>query len=408
MSADELLKRYKSSYKIIVSQPTPKNINDIIQNDNGCLRQLGKGIYDSSYACKYCDLLGNLVDLRDGYPNTINILVGDLSGKTIIVESSDKAVIQSKDDPRVLKRFYDYESLFSNNYTNFTSDDEDTVTNIITVDPWVNDVIISWLLDNAYELAGLKHVIPPIGLFTCRNTNYKLRIQTGTPLQELVMNKDHAIEIIKQIAASLRIIRNYHFIHPYASINSLFYDTEPVSYEYHTINVNSPFTLYFGNLDWTSVQSDHYRIVPYARGHHVDVERTVHSLEPLVAIINNIKFNDEDEEFQSEKLFKIKSNKITSFVAMRLSGYPLYAGVYDFYSFLTSLLSWKEFRNIVDENIELQNCLNKFFPRKNCINSWPQPDNEPITCPYKIANILSNYYLYTDLFDRIINSFSDI
>lgn len=402
MSADELLERYKLSSKIIVSEPTPENINFIIQNDNGCLRQLGKGIYDSSYACQYCDLLGNLVDLHDGYPSTINILVGKLKDKTLIIESSEKAVIKANDDPRVWKRFHDYEKMFPNNSSTFTSKDDDSVTNITTVDPWVNDVIVSWILTYAYKMAGLKHVIAPLGLFTCRNINYKLRIQSGIPLRDLVLNEDHVFEIIKQLASSLRIIRNYHFIQPYASIDSLYYTTEPVKYDYHSIKVNSPFTLHFGNLDWSSIQSDHHRIVPYARGLHVNVERAVHSLEPLVVTVNNIKLDDEN--FQAEKLFKIKPNKTSLFVAMRLSGYPLYENIYDFYSYITSLLSWKEFRKVVDQSQKLKECLNNFFPRKNCIESWPLAESDPIICPYKIVNILSSYYLYTDLYDRIINS----
>lgn len=392
MSANDLLNLYEESISII-SIPTPENINRIIINDNGCLRQLGKGIYDSSYACKYCDLIGNLIDLREGYPSIIHIKAGQLKDKDIIIEDYPKALMKAKYDPRVLKRYRDYENAFSGNIA---------IKKIITVDMWVNNVVIGWLIQLIYKEVNINHSLPTLGIFTCRNTNYILRINDYYQLTRLDLNEDIVLSIIQQLGCALRIVRNQQLVQPYATISSLYYNTKTIQYNYHNIKINSPFTLILGNFSTASLEWGATRLVPYSRGSGIDIERTIHSYTQLTTLLHQV--TDISNNIKQNELFKIYPDRINNFMAMRLSGYPIYPGVYEFYSFIASLLSWKEFYNIINSSERLQIFFNNIFPRKNITMYWNYTQDTPITCPYEITKQLSNFYLYTDVLDRFLTA----
>ena len=51
MSADQIIVKFNENYQKVVKNLSPETIKQIFYNDTGCLRQFGKGIQDSSYAC---------------------------------------------------------------------------------------------------------------------------------------------------------------------------------------------------------------------------------------------------------------------------------------------------------------------------------------------------------------------
>lgn len=383
MSANKILEKYKQAHSYLLSNLTPENINRLIKSDSTCLRQLGRGKASSSYACEYCELLSHVVSLQKGVPTRINIKTGELSDTALRIEENLFPILLAKRDDTVKELHSKYQS-------NSLSEE------YITVDTWAGSIIIEWILQQIYEEAGIQHVVPSIGFFVCRDRGYRLSMDVDSPISELVLEEDTVLQLLLQLGTALRIVRHYSFSHPNASIESLSFAPNLVTYNYHSVHVNSPFTLYLCKFSSASIEWDGTRLVPYSKGNSVKYTSDIVTHHSVAKV-------DDNGVPSYSSLFKINPVHLATFMAMRYSGY-VFEG-YDFYAYLTSLLSWKEFRNVVNNSDRLQFFLGKLFPRKDILRGWPSPEKTGLlTCPHAIANILSGYYLYTDVYDRFLTA----
>jgi hypothetical protein len=402
MSADEIISRCNKDFQKIINNPTPENIKDSFFNDRGCLRQLGKGVHDSSYTCRYCELLGYLTDLN---PKTdkIKLHAGELKEETILIEKTNHPTLVSEWDDRVKNRHLFYKNKFDHNCDGFTVPDK-----YLVLDPWINDIIIEWILSDIYNDAGIQHVIPSAGAFVCRNVGYKLNIDSTICITDLKLTEKIVLSLFQQLGCLLRIIRHYNFVNPQSTINNLVYNENDANYIYRNLEIKSEFTIFLRGFNWSSIEWKNVRIVPDLSGRHREVDRAIKQNEFVInkkIFPKSVKVENENNEIHYEKLFQINSEMVSMLSVLRYSGLPVYAGVYDFYSHVVSLLSWKDLRDVVDSSQRLTDWVNALFPKKHFLLYWHSPEKTGLlTCPKKIATLLSEQYLYCDVFDRFLEA----
>jgi len=407
MSADQIIVKFNENYQKVVKNLSPETIKQIFYNDTGCLRQFGKGIQDSSYACKYCELFGFLADLNPK-TNKIKLHSGELKEETILIEKTDHPTLTAEWDNKIKNRHLSYENKFG-----YCNDKNETVvpSKYLILDSWTNDMVIEWILSDIYSDAGIMNVMPSVGSFVCRSVGYKLKIDSGSPLLNINLDEVSVLSIFKQLGCALRIIRHHNVVNPQATINNLIFNEESVNYIYRDIEIKSPFTLFLTGFNWASVEWNNIRVLPDIKGKHRDVDVAIRQNDFIVnqrmcpKITDMNEDEDENEDVSYERLFKINPEMVGLFIALRYSGFSIYAGVYDFYSYIISLLSWKKLRDIVESSERLTKWVNHIFPKKNFLIYWHKTeDTGLLTCPTKIATLLSEQYLYCDVFDRFLNA----
>jgi hypothetical protein len=360
---DILLDIYSKQRKDIVAAVynNPQSLiniyNDILSYDKYCSTQ-------GTEICTQCKVVNRLKREKEDY---FIVDYGKLAGTKIKIE-------QITD----LNKIY---VIYSKN------------KNLLTGDKFTINFIISCLVENCLKnynhnilsafvcFSREKNSFSPIGTnirYSCKEYKdfFSANDTTG-----VVAGK----EIIKQLVVILLKLREINFIHGNATVDSLFFSNEPISFEYNNKNIESKFTLCLNNFDKSSVKIGNLLIQLSDSPDSLNnrPERNIKEKQFTIMVCN-----------ESGKLMQCKEEIFTC---------QLYEDFYsnetiDMYSFFISLMKQRNFYNQVNNSEELLNLWNSIWLPEQI------PTYENLQ-ELSIQEILHNKWLRKNILSHIFNTF---
>jgi hypothetical protein len=393
----------KSQDKCVKSTKNKKkNLEDIdiIDNNEGCLSQMGFGNWITNYKCDNCLVLGRLCKQTKGEVKRIDLETEnyeDFYLQILKERNVDDPLIT--DDKTIKTRVKELSEIGGLNECGSESkyraigSDRYMVSNT-----WLNGILINWLISNVPEIKDTGRTIPIIKAFICNGNGYQvtklLKENTIKPLSERIMKVEDIWHILRQLSLFFINVSRYDFIHGSATYNKLYVDETPYAYVSCGNKYDCEFKLIVTGFHMSSININGNRIMPDSKGRDVDIENAVKKFE-------KIEIDSDSESKSEDKLYVFAPGSIDGnvFTVMRYSGYPLFGGAYDIYSFFGSLMSLKSFGDIVDDSVKLSNVWTSMF-----LIPTESPDikrNTNIQCSYEMARQLD-----TVLVPSTISSYS--
>lgn len=406
MKTDLILLQYRHDRNTIAERiVNDLNFDNIIQIDDECRRAMGSGEYRSPYRCKKCDEISQMTSMRQGEVTSFDIEVGKQTGETIKVIKWDSPVVKIviEDSESDENRYAHLDRLFHN------CGNPNKVNGFIKISKFLNGVLMSYLVEYLLLKNNIPHCLPVEVGFECNRTGYMLRPDEMSIMKVSELDESACIDILYQIAVMLKALSEYNFIHGSATVDRIYLDLfNDCNYEYLDHKVVSNFTVKIAEYHFSSMTLKDHRIFPYSD------EVSTKSLNNIVqkeflgdSMIEkrSVVMYDLEDSTKAETLsniFRVRSDSSVLFYTMRYSGYPLFGGAYDMYSFLISLMSLPTFARHATNG---QNVLNSIIT-----SIFPYPDDvpevntsEPLTCSYRVSNYLKGKWLYCDVVDRLLN-----
>lgn len=408
MSADRLFTNYQRHRfhraKLLMDQPNVNLLRDLVEVDNDCRRAMGSGEYRSPYSCKKCTEISSITSMREGEVKVFEIEAGRKSGENMIVVKDENPLVKVELDEQAKRRYQQLEQLVG------ICGEANPTDQFIAVSTWLNGIAMSYLVEYILVKRGIPHCLPIETGFQCNRTGYIIRENERKLIDfESTLDAGACRTILQQIAVTLKELSKYSFIHGSATIDRLYVDAfHDCNYGYRIdketrYNVIGDFTIKIAEYHYSSINLNSTRIFPHTLGRAVNVESAINSFSPVVERvgINIYDINDDSIISKGATLFKVMSDSPTLFTTMRYSGYPLFGGAYDMYSFFISLMSWTPFANIVKHDDDLSKLWSSMFPDPDEIPEIPT-NNEGIKCSYQIGEYLKDKWLYCDVIDRLL------
>jgi hypothetical protein len=412
MSADTLFTNYqRTRFQYAKKLTEGDNIIDILKEmiitDNDCRRSMGSGEYRSPYSCKKCTEISRVASMREGDVKTFEIEAGRKSGENMIVLKDESPLVKIELDERAKTRYHQLEKLVGicRDDDGYRESVNDKVEQFIAVGTWLNGVVMSYLVEYLLVRKNIPHCLPVETGFICNRVGYLIRSNERKLVDfEASLYPDGCRTILQQIAVMLKVLSRYSFIHGSATIDRLYVDSfNDCNYTYDNHSIIGDFTIKVAEYHYSSMTLNNTRIFPHTLGRSVNVEESISSFSPVVERIGAMLYDINDDTLikGGATLFKINSDSPTLFTTMRYSGYPLFGGAYDMYSFFISLMSWEPFANVVNNDEGLSNLWNGIFPDPDEVPKIPT-SSEGITCSYRIGQYLQGRWLYCDLISRLL------
>jgi len=405
---DILLSRYKQDREEITSliYNDPDTLIKTIWKqdsplaiDNGCKCQMGSGEIRSTFACAQCKNLRRLMDFRlGGVDKPFKVECGDLAGRNLIVSSN-----------HVISPFLTYDDDSARRATNYiqqyrnltmcgtpNSNDSDG-RQCITGDSFTTRTLIMWMIYKIFSDKSLPHCPLMHTAFICHNTGYSLydmpSIGTMSELHKIEayhnidplnsrdgrsMKSQHfaytplkasiARTIIIQLLVALSELSSIYFSHGTPSIHGIIFTKDPVSYMYDGVHVEGPITFQLTDFWNASATFNGIHYFPKSVKSSMYIERNMFVPEIVTRSISMAHCYDRPQKNQVEiadnsidaickperaVIYKLTNNTMEIYNAMRHIGFPLYAGSFDFYCFMVSLMCDKSFFDAVTNDIRL-------------------------------------------------------
>lgn len=398
-----------------------KAISIAIADDPDCTCRFGKGNFTAKYKCINCLELSRLGNFRDGPLANIPIMTGTFSGHSLKVDDDflpHRKVIFSEEPKRRTERLNKIHNLSSCGLRG-----SPVAEKYLVADDWANKTLINWMVSCILEKEKLPHVIPTENAFVCCESGYRLSFDMGElPLVDTMteLSSKDALGILKQIGVTLTALKGYQFVHGTATIDKLKISFDNgCKYTFEGHEIDNDFTLYIDGFHLSSLTVNNVRMMPSTENRGVNINVALDEFKPLVQGYEisgrkNICSSTRQENINKfgctqdggTYIFKTGGMCATLFTTMRYSGYPLYGGAVDTYSFLISLMSWKPFADAVERDPGLGKIWSSMFPIPTEIPDIKLED-KPITCSYVVSKLLNDKWLYCDAPERLLILTSD-
>lgn len=424
---DVLITHYMKSRAETLESLSPESIRSYVEVDEACETSLGRGNIYSYHRCHNCVELGRLYDIRKGYRSVINIESGGYMGHKLSIVETDHAGYSTQIDPEARKRVEKISAIENINKCGLNCTiDFITQSDFLVSEAWLNSMIVNWCVSDIFGKAYIPHVLPIIKGFICKDRGYHVYFGSRNSLLSVdpeEVTEKFVFSLINQLSSFLYTLQDYQFVHGTATIDKMFISSTPCNYQVKGHRIVGDKLLLIDGFHLSSINWKGKRLIASVKGRDVDLDGALNSFRPVISKCNlyrNVCISKEsmmeesgkdssngplNESLNGSYLFKYTSSNASLFTTMRYSGYPLFGGAFDVYSFIVSLMTWKPFREVVDRSDKLTTLIRSLFPRdiygnEAFINSIPL-NNTPITCSYKIADILKDRWLYCDSINRL-------
>lgn len=367
---DTLLSRYNEDRKD-VTLLVSNNPDDLIQSiwkqdgplaiDYDCRCQMGKQVR-TPFTCAQCRNMRRLIDFRHGgVDRPFQIECGSHVGNKLVVSayhvSSPFLMWDDVSTQRARQYIQQYRSLTACGTPNMRN------ITCITGDSFTIRTLIMWMISELFANKGLPHIPTLHTAFICSGKGYSLydmpNIGTMNDLHKIpeyhrcnVLKADIAKAIIIQLLVILLELSTINFSHGTPSLHGLIFTRNPVSYMYDGVHVSAPLTVQISNLWNSSATFGSNHFFPRDVKSSVFIERNM--FVPEIAIkrlapahCTATQSSTSICQPQETVLYRLTSNTLDIYTAMRHIGFPLYVGSFDFYCFMVSLMCDKAFYEAV-------------------------------------------------------------
>lgn len=435
-TTDEILLAWKNNKTYVISRllDDPNSFSDellvnprLIPNSQQCLCQAGHSKamqpLNRVFKCGSCTLLGRLIDL-----NTENVGIPfELHCNS---HKGQEIMLMRTPITPLITGVTEHQSKHYNDYTldrmyNMCNEIHHTELIYVGADPFINNVLISWIAEDIYEQCGIHNILTLYTMFVCgkyANSIYEYptmgKFSTLTKIHTL--NAEYVVAIIQQLCMSLRLLSNYDFIHGSGHYNNLLFTGEPCNYYYDNVSINSPFTLKLSHFKNSGISVNRESKEPvrvYSRS--LMAERTMsHDKVPSKPKIDYIDItmydhtNDDLETSEQITMYRYYSGP-TFLRYFRHSGIPLFTKSFDIICFMVSFMSNKGFYDLfisVPLLVKMWNTLWRPHDLKR-INGYLilcHETNNPLVRTNAIAQLLEKCWLRCDALLHIWQSLKNV
>lgn len=361
---DTLLNHYHKNREYIISlmKNNPKLLIDIIWTrngplgiDNDCQCQMGKGNRRSPFACAQCKNLQRLIDFRmGGAEKAVQLECGQHAGKNIIVTSTEVLHPFLHWDDEATQRAQSY----IQQYHNLTMcGTPSTSFRCMVGDSFTIRTLVLWMIASQFAEKGLPHCPNLYSVFICRNTGYSVyEMPDIGPLSELhkysyyhdtynqgSLQASIVRSIIMQLIVMLNELTTLNFSHGTPSINGLIFTSEPVSYLYDGVPIQGEVTVQISDLWNASATLNGVHFFPKNLETAIHLERNIFIPEIATKSVSMAYCELKDEvkdvcKPNSINMYRLTTTTMEIYSAIRHIGFPLYAGSFDLYCFMVSLM----------------------------------------------------------------------
>ncbi len=386
----------------------PSKIREYIPVNGECLRQMGKGNAKSSYSCTKCLEVGRLVPYRSGTPSEFYIESGARRGTKISILEENSPHSKVKWDPQA--RTISQQISQINNLNSCGVSGSPVAERYLSSDNWLNGVLINWCIESIFKQRRTPHTLEIIEAFVCNDVGYVLKAdgsaseRSSVDLTSMEWDEARVASLFRQIGAILLTLKPYQFVHGTATLDKLSASLdEPCGYAFNDSKIIGDFTLKIGGFHLSSITLSGTRLFPSTYARNVDLLNAVTQFTPCVQSFEIPEVDLVQASCSSGNcslrrngyVFRMGHSGPTLFTTMRYSGYPLFGGAFDTYSFLTSLLSWKPIGEVVSKSERLTAVWTNLFPESHKAPEIESSDT-PVTCSYEISKHLHGSWMYCD------------
>lgn len=406
MQVDKIFKKYHTerneiAQRMLISDNIFLDISKSITIDNDCRRAMGNGEYKSPYSCEKCSEISEITSMRNGEIKSFEIEAGSKNGDNMIVLKDENPLSKIEIDHKALQRYNQLTKLVG-----LCNPPKTNVELFIAIGTWMNGIIMSYLIESILTKNNIPHCLPIEVGFQCKRVGYSIRSELPCLISfnPNTITSDGCRSILQQIAITLHALSEYSFIHGSATIDRIHVDTSvDCNYKYNKYNIIGDFIIKIAEYHFSSITVNKTRLFPHPLGRNVNIISALNDFAPIVERKNSLSYDIEDDSVTNtgDTIFKVTCDAPSLFTTMRYSGYPLFGGAYDMYSFFISLMSWKPFSDCVRRDIRLSNIWTGMFPNKDQV---PKISTDSvITCSYRISEHLKDKWLYCNVVEKLLD-----
>jgi len=243
--------------------------------------------------------------------------------------------------------------------------------NYIGSDPYTNNLLINWYLNNKLSELGIPNIIKMHIGYVCNGKGYSVyeypdigrlrHIQeypeyleykerpspTAKADDKVPIAKTTVKGIIMQLFAVLSSLRKYDFSHGGPSSRAILFKKDPCSYLYDGVHVEGPLTVKICDLYQAGITVGNNRL--YNKSVISEEEILKKPFHPIIDTISITPFSfDRNKEANKITIYRLKdpSNHVQEallFMYIKHLGLPIYQSSFDAYGFMISLMADRSF-----------------------------------------------------------------
>lgn len=383
---DNLLYRYQEDREEVMSLAfsNPLELVEFLWKDQSLLcrdEECKCNLRDAKtfFSCSQCKNILKLVDVKKGtVDRPFVIQCGGLTGKTLIVKSFQVGDVYLKEDTCALSRV----SFYKKQYSKLEQCGTPEVKLCVSGDPFTVETLVSWAVERLLKESGLPHVDKLYTSFVCGAAGFQLKEHTES-VEPDFFTPGVVKSVLKQLVAVLKKLSEISFSH--GNPVSLKFVNEPVSYLFDGVVISGPLTLRLTNFSKSSVtlNGTHF----FSEDFKTELCASTNMFTPEMfkeQVVSAFCSATPDSSCRTEVpvVYRLTSRGAEVLRAVRHLGFPLYAGSFDFYSFLLSLMLKKGFRQTVLSDTELHKFWSKLWSEQDLLEVERQLETE--TSPLKV------------------------
>lgn len=336
------------------------------------------------YKCPQCVNMSRLIDYNKtpiGQPFYLEC--GSSAGQQMVVTESDisKLFILKETPPAAVARAL--KNPYITKLNQCSAGCNNVVCNVqdysnksyIGSDPYTNNLLINWYLNNKLTQQGIPNIIKMIIGFVCNSKGYCMyeypdigRLRHLQEYPEFLEHKDRPSPtakaddkvpisknvvkgIIMQLFSVLHNLRQYDFSHGGPSSRSILFKKEPCSYLYDGVHVEGPVTLKLCELHHAGITINNNRL--YNKSVIAEEELLKKPFRPIIDTVSITPFSFDKTKRQNKltvyRLKKPNNNPTEAILFMYIKhlGLPIYQSSFDIYGFMISLMADRSFYTTV-------------------------------------------------------------
>ena len=330
------------------------------------------------YTCPQCKNVKRLIDFKK---NKINepfyIECGNLAGQRLIITETpiSKLYIIQENPPKSVAKLINNPWIKTLERCSSGCNDKDvcqikTIYNYIGTDPFSNNTLINWILNDRLEKLGIPNVIQMHTAFVCNRIGFSLyeypdigrvrHLQEYSDLLEhsikpsptakadtkVPITKDTVKGIIMQLFGTLHALRTVDFSHGNPCSRSILFKKDPVSYLYNGVHIECPITMKLCDFAYSGITINSNRF--YNKSVIADEEISKKQFKPVITTTSITPFTFNQEDISEITIYRLKDpqkyfQEAMMFMYLKHLGLPLYQSSFDAYAFMISLMADRAF-----------------------------------------------------------------
>lgn len=289
-----------------------------------------------------------LIDFRGGgVEKTFLVPCGRFTGAEMVVKRHDAFLPYLELDSLAQERY----KFYSEKYTKLLQcGSHNVVQNLKCVrgDPFTIKTILMWVVYKIFTDAGIPHIVKVYSAFVCGDFGHNVH-ETSKPISLLFKDKKYLTAgkrpclkyniletMLSQAVAIIEVLSAFSFSCGSTFADSISFSEEPVSYAYEGMHVRGPITLKIENMHNASITVQGTRYLPKSKRDEIYIGRD--NFEPEVSTTPR-----KNQEGVFDLCYRITTNSLETYKTMRVVGFPLYSGSFEFYSLLLAFMCNKTF-----------------------------------------------------------------